>query len=44
MNLGLRQPVWARKLNPGISWLKAPLYRNLPCEAGPLARMWVNGD
>lgn len=26
------------------SWLKAPRYSNLPCEAGPLARMWVNGD
>jgi hydrogenase large subunit len=26
------------------SWLKAPRYKNLPCEAGPLARMWVNGD
>jgi hydrogenase large subunit len=26
------------------SWLKAPRYSNKPCEAGPLARMWVNGD
>ncbi len=26
------------------SWLKAPRYSNLPMEAGPLARMWVNGD
>jgi hydrogenase large subunit len=26
------------------SWLKAPRYKNLPCEAGPLARMWVNGS
>ena len=26
------------------SWLKAPRYSNQPCEAGPLARMWVNGD
>ena len=26
------------------SWLKAPRYINHPCEAGPLARMWVNGD
>jgi hydrogenase large subunit len=26
------------------SWLKAPRYGNKPCEAGPLARMWVNGD
>ena len=26
------------------SWLKAPRYAGLPCEVGPLARMWVNGD
>jgi hydrogenase large subunit len=26
------------------SWLKAPRYQGLPYEAGPLARMWVNGD
>ena len=26
------------------SWLKAPRLSNLPMEAGPLARMWVNGD
>ena len=26
------------------SWLKAPRLKNLPFEAGPLARMWVNGD
>jgi len=26
------------------SWLKAPRYSNRSCEAGPLARMWVNGD
>ena len=26
------------------SWLKAPRYDGAPCEAGPLARMWVNGD
>jgi len=26
------------------SWLKAPRYNSKPCEAGPLARMWVNGD
>jgi hydrogenase large subunit len=25
------------------SWLKAPRYGDLPCEAGPLARMWVSG-
>jgi hydrogenase large subunit len=26
------------------SWLKAPRYKDKPFEAGPLARMWVNGD
>ncbi len=26
------------------SWLKAPRLINKPFEAGPLARMWVNGD
>jgi hydrogenase large subunit len=26
------------------SWLKAPRYDGAPCEAGPLARMTVNGD
>ena len=26
------------------SWLKAPRYRNVPYEVGPLARMTVNGD
>ncbi|MEI7834479.1 MAG: nickel-dependent hydrogenase large subunit, partial [bacterium] len=34
-------------LNPkekAYSWLKAPRYQDLPYEAGPLARMVVNGD
>jgi hydrogenase large subunit len=26
------------------SWLKAPRYKDKPFEAGPLARMWINGD
>ena len=26
------------------SWLKAPRYAGAPYEAGPLARMWINGD
>lgn len=26
------------------SWLKAPRFNNKPFEAGPLARMWVNGE
>jgi len=30
--------------NSAYSWLKAPRYNGAPYEAGPLARMWVNGD
>lgn len=30
--------------NSAYSWLKAPRYNGTPYEAGPLARMWVNGD
>jgi hydrogenase large subunit len=26
------------------SFVKAPRYAGLPCEVGPLARMWINGD
>jgi hydrogenase large subunit len=26
------------------SFVKAPRYSGLPCEVGPLARMWINGD
>ena len=26
------------------SWIKSPRYQNIVHEAGPLARMWVNGD
>ncbi|MBF0119488.1 MAG: nickel-dependent hydrogenase large subunit [Desulfobacterales bacterium] len=26
------------------SFVKAPRYNGLPCEVGPLARMWINGD
>jgi hydrogenase large subunit len=26
------------------SWIKAPRYSDIPHEAGPLARMWLNGD
>jgi len=30
---------------PGAySWIKSPRYQNIVHEAGPLARMWVNGD
>jgi len=27
----------------GYSWVKAPRYRGLPYEVGPLARMWLSG-
>jgi len=30
--------------NGAYTWLKAPRYLDEPCEVGPLARMWVNGD
>jgi hydrogenase large subunit len=30
--------------NDAYSWLKAPRYNGAAYEAGPLARMWVNGD
>jgi hydrogenase large subunit len=30
--------------NNAYSWLKAPRYNGAAYEAGPLARMWVNGD
>lgn len=34
-------------MNPkgsAYSWVKAPRYGEVPCEVGPLARMWVNGN
>jgi len=37
----------AQPQNPksqAYSWLKAPRYDGMPCEVGPLARMWINGD
>jgi hydrogenase large subunit len=40
---GVTQPVYP-KTDDAYSWLKAPRYREEPFEAGPLARMWVNGD
>ncbi len=30
--------------NDAYSWLKAPRLKGQPFEAGPLARMWINGD
>lgn len=39
---GVTNPVYPK--TNAYSWLKAPRYENQPYEAGPLARMWVNGD
>jgi len=39
---GETAPVYPK--TKGYSWLKAPRYLDEPFEAGPLARMWVNGD
>ena len=41
---GQTVPVDPATKTAAYSWLKAPRYRTSPCEAGPLARMWVNGD
>ena len=41
---GVTNPVDPATKTTAYSWLKAPRYGNLPYEAGPLARMWVNGD
>ena len=44
------QSVKALGTNPKLdkdkaySWIKAPRYMDIPHEAGPLARMWLNGD
>jgi hydrogenase large subunit len=40
---GVTQPVYP-KTTAAYSWLKAPRYAEQPFEAGPLARMWVNGS
>jgi hydrogenase large subunit len=41
---GVTSPVDPATKTAAYSWLKAPRYGNTPYEAGPLARMWVNGD
>jgi hydrogenase large subunit len=41
---GSTVPVDPATKTAAYSWLKAPRYSNNSCEAGPLARMWVNGD
>lgn len=32
------------KKDDAYSWVKAPRYKGLPFEVGPLARMWLSGD
>jgi hydrogenase large subunit len=39
---GATEPVYPK--GDAYSWLKAPRLSGKPFEAGPLARMWVNGD
>ncbi len=39
---GATTPLYPKE--KAYSWLKAPRYRDIPYEVGPLARMWVNGD
>jgi hydrogenase large subunit len=39
---GATEPVYPK--GNAYSWLKAPRLSGKPFEAGPLARMWVNGD
>ncbi len=39
---GRTQPQYPK--NDAYSWLKAPRLYYKPFEAGPLARMWINGD
>jgi hydrogenase large subunit len=40
--MGETQPLYPK--GSAYSWLKAPRYQGKPFEAGPLARMWINGD
>ena len=39
---GATEPVYPK--GDAYSWLKAPRLSGKPFEAGPLARMWINGD
>lgn len=39
---GMTEPLYPK--SNAYSWLKAPRLYDRPFEAGPLARMWVNGD
>ncbi|MFW2365935.1 MAG: nickel-dependent hydrogenase large subunit [Desulforhopalus sp.] len=39
---GKTEPLYPKE--GAYSWLKAPRLQDKPYEAGPLARMWINGD
>jgi len=41
---GVTTPVDPATKTAAYSWIKAPRYNTKVMEAGPLARMWVNGD
>jgi hydrogenase large subunit len=41
---GVTTPVDPASKSSAYSWSKAPRYNGRPFEAGPLARMWINGD
>lgn len=41
---GVTTPVDPASKTAAYSWLKAPRIGIFPFEAGPLARMWINGD
>jgi hydrogenase large subunit len=41
---GKTSPVDPASKSAAYSWLKAPRYGGKPCEVGPLARMWINGE
>lgn len=41
---GQTKPIDPITKDAAYSWLKAPRYQARPYEAGPLARMWVNGE
>ncbi len=41
---GVTSPVAPSTKTVAYSWIKSPRYGGMPYEAGPLARMWVNGN
>lgn len=42
--VGVTNPVDPASKPAAYSWIKAPRYSQQPYEAGPLARMWIDGD